>query len=436
MEKNFVKADVAEALVSVLAAAKIQWVRYIFIDLSNQIRSIALSMDEMQENPEILLNGALVPACVTKMPCFSDMIACGTSSESVLILPDLKTLHVLPYDPSHAAFYGTLLSTPTAISKLCPRSFLKNTLKLAESESVFLSVGIEIEFMLHKNGVPVDSTNFLSDNGLTLESSFLSEVKDMLMLQNNVCGKVVKAHSEVAHGQFELVVRHIPDVMKIADSIVTIRQTLHAAAEKHGYTVSLLPKPIPDKAGNGLHFHFSFANSKDGMNEFPGHGKYGLSTKAERFIMGLVAHLPALIAITQPLDQSYERMAPGNFSGFSQCWGVEDLECSVRICRDFYEQKFTNVEFKTCDFASNPYLALGAIITAGLDGITSKLELHDPVDPASSKPLPRTLEKALEELQKDDVIMDALGEKMYQVYVAIKDLEIGHHLENPVKNFI
>ena len=436
MEKNFAKIDVAKALISALVAAKVQWIRYVVIDLSNQIRSIAIKVGEMQHNPEMLLDGILFPDFANSMPCFADTIASGTTVASGLFVPDLRTLHVLPYDPSHAAFYGTLLSTPTTISKFCQRSFLKNTLKLAENDSVFLSVGIEIEFMLFKDDIPVDRSNYGWDKCVSRRSTFFSEVTQMLELQSNVCGKVYKYHGEVGHGQFELVIKHTTDVMKIADSIVAIRQTLHAVADKHGYTVSFLPKPSPDNPGNGLHFHLSFSNCEGGTNDLPGLGRHGLSVKGAHFTMGIVSHLPALVALTQPLDQSYDRMAAGGFSGYSKSWSVGDKESSVRICRDFVSGKLTDVEVKTCDFAANPYIALGAIITAGLDGIKNKMELCDPSSPASCELLPSSLEKAMAELDADEVLKDALGESIYESYVGIKKLETIHHKENPVQDFL
>src|SRR5207302_6583791 len=205
-------------------------------------------------------------------------------------------------------------------------------------------------------------------------------------------------------------------------------------AAEHGFVASLAPKPWPDAAGNGGHIHFSLW-SKDGKrNRFhDGGADDRLSAEARSFIAGVLAHLPGLCGLTAPSFNSYHRLVPQYWAGAFTCWGHDNREAPVRVASVFrgLEEASTNAELKACDASCNPYLALGGLIAAGLDGLERGLEPPEPVevDPASIPEderarrgiarLPATQEEALDALAADEILTAALGPVLAQSYVAV-----------------
>jgi glutamine synthetase len=201
---------------------------------------------------------------------------------------------------------------------------------------------------------------------------------------------------------------------------------------------SLAPKPWPDNAGNGGHIHFSLWEADGSRNRFHDPGSpEGLSAEARSFIAGVLAHLPGLCGLTAPSFNSYHRIVPQYWAGAFVCWGHDNREAPVRVPSLFagIEEASTNVELKSADASANPYLAVGGLIAAGLDGLERGLEPPEPVevDPATIDdgerrdrgivPLPGTQGEALEALAADEVLRDALGPVLAESYLAVRRSE-------------
>jgi glutamine synthetase len=162
--------------------------------------------------------------------------------------------------------------------------------------------------------------------------------------------------------------------------------------------------------------------------------KYGLSIVSRQFIAGILHHLPALMAITTPIPRSYLRIRPKMWTGAFRVWGFNNREAAIRVIRED-NGNILHFELKTVDASSNPYLALGAVIAAGMDGIKKDMELTEPVqkDPATLssvemdrlgvEPLPDNMGQALDNLENDDVILNALGKELSKSYLAVKNAE-------------
>ena len=152
---------------------------------------------------------------------------------------------------------------------------------------------------------------------------------------------------------------------------------------------------------------------------------------------GVLAHTPALLALTAPSVNSYRRLQPRSWSSAFVCWGPDNREATVRVPSTFMgaEEASTNLELKPADASANPYLAFGALVAAGLDGIRQKL---DPPRPGyrSGRPVrsgtpgrgsgryPQTLADALDALEADLVLRDALGEPLTRAYLAVRRSEV------------
>ena len=216
---------------------------------------------------------------------------------------------------------------------------------------------------------------------------------------------------------------------------VIFRETVKAIASKHGFIATFVPKVIPNQAGSGTHIHFSL-HDKDGKNITPSETKPDeVSEVMGHFMAGILEHLPAIMAITTPTTNSLRRVVPGAWCGAYRCWGYENREAAVRVPFNGRAPNPTHVELKTNDATSNPFLALGCLITAGMDGVKRKLPLppNTNFNPSSASEellkkngieiLPRSLDVCIDALKKDKVLLDALQEPLAKCLIAIRNEE-------------
>src|SRR5207302_3626550 len=243
---------------------------------------------------------------------------------------------------------------------------------------------------------------------------------------------VEQYYTELGHGQQEISIAHAPAV-RAADEQVLVRETIRGVAARFGLAASLAPKPWPDNAGNGCHIHFSLWDRDGQRNRFHDPAADdGLSAEARSFLAGVLDHLPGLCGLTAPSFNSYRRIVPQYWAGAFTCWGHDNREAALRVPSLFRgaEEASTNVELKAADSSANPYLAVGGLIAAGLDGIERELEPPEPVevDPATIpeeerleqgiRRLPQTQEEALDALAADHVLTVALGPTLTPSYLA------------------
>src|SRR5215470_13199789 len=200
--------------------------------------------------------------------------------------------------------------------------------------------------------------------------------------------------------------------------MVIVKEVIREVARRAGYRASFTPKPFVGRPGNGAHIHFSLqtADGKPVTHDPAGPG--GLGPKAEQFAAGIVRHLPALCALTAPSVPSYYRLGPHHWSAGYACIGITNREAALRICLPpkgpvAATRRLYNLEFRPADSTASPYLALGALVRAGLAGILGELPLPplvqtDPHDMGPAKrqqlkivELPATLGAALDCLERD-----------------------------------
>jgi glutamine synthetase len=246
---------------------------------------------------------------------------------------------------------------------------------------------------------------------------------------------VEQFHPEYAMGQLELSVPP-SDAVGAADTTVLVRQTIRAMAARHGMRASFSPIVIAGHVGNGGHVHFSLW--RDGKNVFAGgEGPYGMTDVGQAFVAGVLAELPALVAIGSPSVPSYLRLIPQHWAGAFACWGRENREAAIRFVTGMIGSRETaaNTEVKCFDSSANPYLLAGAVIAAGLAGVERNLSLPPEVstDPGGMSDeelehngiqrLPQSVEEAVAHLEKSDVLRDAMGPKLFSPFVAVRRAE-------------
>jgi len=362
----------------------------------------------------------------------------------VRLVPDPDTFRVLPYAPHTGAMlvdHVTLDGTPAPV---CQRSFLKRMEERLGERNLRLEVAFENEFSLatRVDGqfVPIDSGLCFSTISATAAQDYLDELAEALDAQGIV---LEQYYSELGHGQHEISTGHAP-ALRAADEQILVRETIRGVAARHGLVASLAPKPWPDNAGNGGHIHFSLWDADANWNRF--HDPKApdlLSGDARAFIAGVLAHLPGLCGLTAPSFNSYHRIVPQYWAGAFVCWGHDNREAPVRVPSVFrgMEEASTNAELKAADASANPYLAVGGLIAAGLDGLERGLEPPEPVevDPATIDEeerdrrgidrLPATQEDALHALAADELLLDALGPTLADSYLAVRRSEWAAYSE-------
>ena len=352
----------------------------------------------------------------------------------IRLVPDVETFRVLPYAPHTGAMLVDHVSLDGAPAPQCPRSFLKRMEeRLAERDGARLEVAFENEFALAlRDGegfAPVDSSLCFSTIGMTASQDFVDALSDALEQQGIA---LEQYYAELGHGQQEISTSHAP-ALRAADEQILVRETIRGVAAQYGLVASLAPKPWPAGAGNGGHIHFSLWEGE--RNRFHDASRDDrLSDEARSFIAGVLEHLPGLCGLTAPSFNSYHRIVPQYWAGAFVCWGHDNREAPVRVPSVFraVEEASTNAELKAADASSNPYLAVGGLIAAGLDGLERGLEPPEPVevDPATIDEdererrgivrLPATQAEALDALAADAVLTKALGSVLAESYLAVR----------------
>lgn len=318
----------------------------------------------------------------------------------------------------------------------CPRTVLAHALRQLEEEAgVSLMAGFEVEFNLFQapqpgaTGLPapIENTVYCETGAFDTASTVLQQICAVL---EELGQQVEQVHAESGPGQYEIATRYSP-ALEAADALVFRKETICSVARRNGMAASFLPKIWADQAGSGCHVHLSLVDAVTGDPAMGDDSRpHGLSALGEAFATGVLRHLPALLPFTAGNPNSYHRIAPSTWSGAFRCWGVNNREAPLRLVGAPGCPNTVNFEYKAVDGTANPYLALAAIITAGLCGIRGGYTLPEPVfgDPAGvdgHEPLPGTLEEALAALEANEEFRAALvgtlgSETLCRVYPIIK----------------
>jgi glutamine synthetase len=410
---------------------KVKFFRIVWCDNGGVIRGKAVHRDRFDS---YIKHGVGISEAQQGVPVMIDAPAVGSGLGpvgEVRLTPDLSTLTVLPYAPDHARVMGSMMQNGKPWP-LCPRHFLKRMIAAVSGLGMEVMAAFENEFYLLRPSedgiIPADETAFASTLSMDMNHAVIDAISDALIAQGLV---IEQYYPESGPGQHEISILY-RDALSAADQQIIFRETVKAVAGRHQLKATFLPKVFQNQAGSGSHLHLSLW--RDGVNMTPS-GSGGLSDVARQFMAGILDHLPALMALTTPSTNSYRRIRPHCWSGAFRCWGMDNREAAIRVPSFPEPPSPTHFELKTMDATANPYLALGAVIAAGLDGMRRGLNLNEPVavDPgalsASERaargidPLPTRLGEAIEHLRKDEALLDALGPELSKAYIAVREAE-------------
>ena len=362
----------------------------------------------------------------------------GTKGDLVM-MPDAATAVQVPFDDATAEhFYladvRELDGTPWAC---CPRDFLRRALAALEAEAgLTLKSAFEQEFV--HTGIEARLGDAYSLASYRRQGAFGESLMGALRAAGLTPDSFLP---EYGPRQFEVTVK--PSVgLRAADEAVILREMIRAVSERLGFRASLAPIMQPDGIGNGTHIHFSLWDSRE--NEPVSRDlaqPYGVSARAAPFVAGVLHHLPALTAITAPSVASYYRLQPNRWAPVWAFLGAQDRGAALRVAPVFpgaptkADRQF-NLEYRVADAAACPYLALGAIVWAGLDGIRKAMTLPDELPDfwglseearaqAGVKTLPRSLGDALNLLEATAEAKAWFGEALLSAYLEFKRSEIA-----------
>lgn len=426
-----------EDLLASLMEANVKWVRFLYCDQAGIIRGKSTHIDTLKNRFASGI-GLTVAMQATNMLDQLQTIPGFSPVGEIRLLPDMSTLKVLPYAPRTASVLTNMMTLEQENWGACPRSFLLRMQQALSARGFQLQAAFENEFYLAEKTdvgyVPFDRTNCFSTIGMMLGQHFVDDLTSAFEAQGLA---LEQYYPELGHGQHEISLRHT-DCVQAADQQILSRETIRNIAAAHGLYASFAAKPFADAAGSGAHLHFSLWDHNGKNLFFRDKDPYGLSTLGYQFMAGVLDHLPGLLAVLAPTVNSYRRLQPGSWSSAYKAWGPDNREAAVRVASRLWsdEEGSANLELKAVDNTTNPYLTLGCLIAAGLDGIDRQLKAPEPmlIDPATLSEaerqarhverLPQTLEEALAALAADPYLLESMGHLLATSYLGVKQSEV------------
>ena len=417
-----------EDIIKFVEENDVEFIRLQFTDLFGILKNVAIPKSQLKKalDNQMMFDGSSIDGFAR------------IEESDMCLRPDLDSFVIFPWRPQTgkvARLICDVYKTDGTPFEGDPRHILKKAIAEAEKMGYTFNVGPECEFFLFnvdENGAPTTNSNDqaayfdLGPNDLGENAR-----RDMVLTLEDMGFVIEASHHECAPAQHEIDFKY-GEAVKTADSIMTFKLAVKTIAQRHGLHATFMPKPKANMAGSGMHINMSL--EKDGKNVFADeNGKNGLSEEAYHFIAGLMKHINGIVAITNPLVNSYKRLVPGYEAPVYIAWSAKNRSPLIRI--PAARGKGTRVELRNPDPTANPYLALAVCLIAGLDGIKNKLEVCDSVDAniyAMTKKerrergidsLPETLIDAVKHLEKDELIMEFLGEETAEKYIEAKKAE-------------
>ena len=413
----------------------VQFISLQFVDVTGAVKSVDIPASRLGEALEdgIWFDGSSVEG-----------YARIQESDMWLIL-NPETYAVLPWSPEErrrARIFCDVHHPDGTPFEGDPRGRLKRYLQaLKEKHGWVFNIGPEPEFFLFKrNGgdalhpVPHDVGGYFdfsaNDEAVRVRTELMVALTGMGL-------NVEMGHHEVALGQHEIDFR-FADALTTADNVLTMKYTVKAIAHQHGLVASFMPKPIFGINGSGMHCHQSVFNTAGENLFYDANDPYHLSKLAYGFIAGQLKHARALAAVVAPTVNSYKRLVPGYEAPVYIAWAQINRSALIRIPRYTPgREKATRAELRFPDPSANPYLAFLVMVAAAVDGMENGIACPPPMNNVNLYELtpearhakgigelPGFLSEALDELEADPVLREALGETLYDAFMRAKRAEV------------
>ncbi|MHA2192073.1 MAG: glutamine synthetase family protein [Candidatus Thorarchaeota archaeon] len=409
---------------------QIEYVELRFVDILGRMKAMIVpcnpadTLDELRKDPVLVegtsLDGSSVAGLAT------------VETSDLRLVPDLDSLIELPYSIQRTAAVMCSVSEKEgkegreSIYPLDSRGALHTACERLLPGKMLLKAKIEPEFhFITQDGELFDFGGYADTYPQNPGADILLEIATAI---RGMGMKPRVIHHEVGDSQQEIEISPA-DIRQMADFILTFKNLARTVAASRDIEVSFMPKPFEGAAGNGLHCHLQLWDGDENLfgKENDGH----LSDVGRNFIAGLLEHAPALTAIANPTINSYKRLVPHHEAPVYITWGFRNRTVLVRVPL-FKDKQKAAAELRSPDATANPYLLFSAIVAAGMDGVNREL---NPPDPRSEdifhltdseresfgiKMLPSSLREALNHLERDEVIRDAIGSKLIDAFIRVK----------------
>ncbi|KRN74746.1 hypothetical protein IV73_GL001154 [Weissella kandleri] len=434
VHKNYQKNEIRE----IIQKENVQFIRLQFSDVFGVIKNVEVPTSQLGKvlANNLMFDGSSIEGFVR------------IEESDMYLYPDLSTFMIFPWSADEhsgkvARFIADVYTVDRKPFAGDPRSNLKVWLRKMEAQGFkAFNLGTEPEFFLLKmdeNGQPRMELN---DQGGYFDLAPLDlgeNTRREIVLEMEKMGfEVEAAHHEVAPGQHEVDFKYA-DALEAADNIQTFKLIVKTIARKHGLYATFLPKPLTGINGNGMHVNMSLFNM-DGNVFFDEKDEVQLSQTAYHFLGGILEHAAAFTAVTNPTVNSYKRLTPGFEAPVYVAWSGSNRSPMVRV--PAARGNSTRLELRSVDPTANPYTAFAMILAAGLDGVQRELTPNHAVDrniylmdeterkKAGITDLPDTLLAALDNLEADQLMRDALGKHLYETFEAAKRVEYRSYRQN------
>ena len=301
---------------------------------------------------------------------------------------------------------------------MCPRTALRRIVERGRGQDIAFLVGFELEFVfMTAEGHALDHTHSWSDVSSLRNPEIMKVIEEIVTALERSKIEVQQFHSEISQGQYEIVTGPLPP-LEAVDTLLATRDTIYAVAERHGLKATFIPKPYPMTIATSAHVHMSMTPS----------------TKYDSFYAGVLKHLRSILAFTYSNPSSYKRMQDSVWrGGLYVAWGTQNREMPLRKIEG------SHWELKCMDGFANPYLAMAAILGAGVQGVidgqsllikdcqvsSALLNLETQHRLGIKERLPSTLEEAIHYLSKDEELRVILGQQLVDTYITVKTAEMG-----------
>lgn len=343
-----------------------------------------------------------------------------------LIKPDLETMQILPWASNTARILCEPYYVDDRPALAAPRLVVKKVLNDLEGMGYRLLSGFEYEFYVVdavSRQPPFPGIQIFA----TLRNNFNEGlIYDILRHMLNVGVDIITANAEYGPGQMEINFAPAWGITA-ADHAFTFKNGVKEIARRHQMIASFMTKPQIDQSANGCHYHQSLWQGD--RNVFLDTSREdGLSDFCRCFIAGQLRHAPAICALAAPTVNCGKRFKPYSFAPINATWGFENRTTGIRVKATRTES--THLENRTGCGACNPYLLMAACVAAGIDGLKNMLEPPAPVSGIAYGleavlDLPICLEDALDALERDAVMREALGPEFVKLFLAVKRHEIN-----------
>lgn len=417
-----------EDVLRIAAESDVKFVRLQFTDIFGVLKNVAITVEQLEKalDGEMMFDGSSIEGFVR------------IEESDMYLKPDPNTFAVFPWRPregSVARLICDIYNSDGTPFIGCPRNTLRRALAEAAEMGYSMNVGPEAEFFLFLTDEKGRPTTVTHDKAgyfdLTPVDLGENARRDMVLTLEDLGFEIEASHHEVAPGQHEIDFKY-DDALDIADKIMTFKFVVRTIAQRHGLHATFMPKPVFGIAGSGMHMNQSLF--KGDQNAFYDPSKPSeLSDEAIYYVGGLIKHASAMAAITNPTINSYKRLVSGYEAPVYIAWSGANRSPLIRIPAK--KGLSTRIELRNPDPACNPYLAIAVALKAGLDGIKNKIQPPPPTDKniyhmtpeelaaEGIKSLPTSMYEAIKELQKDEVMREALGEHIFNRFVEAKLIE-------------